>query len=234
MKDLEVRITMRGLERLMQHAVKQAQPLTPEIMTDILPFLNFKKRKDLVFWGILLIGFFAMLRKSNLVSDSIKSFNGKKQLTMGHISFKPGLAVIKVTWAKNIQCKERMLEIPLFEIPGSPLCPVNILRILKIETANSQTPLFGDHKKPLFTYAQFQNKFRSLLNQAGYRGEAFSSHSMRRGGATWAHRQGVPGNLIQIHGGWKSDAYKQYLTFPIEVRAAVFLKMREGIIKAGL
>ena len=85
-----------------------------------------------------------------------------------------------------------------------------------------------------FTYSIWQKKFRKLLKKAGYRSEAFSSHSLRRGAVNFTHRNGVPESLIQVHGDWASDCYKRYLNFPIEVRAVVCWKMREGIQKAGL
>ena len=87
LKDIEVRLTLRGLNRLMISPVKQAFPITPEIMTDILGFLNLNVRADLNFWGSLLIGFFAMLRKSNLMPDSKLNFDPAKQLTRGHVEF---------------------------------------------------------------------------------------------------------------------------------------------------
>ena len=234
MKNVEVRLTLRGLNRILNYPVKQAQPLTPEILSNLYVYLDMNKRKDLVFWGLLLVGFFAMLRKSNLVSDTKESFNGEKQLTRGHVTFSGNIAILKVTWAKNIQFRERVLEIPLFPINNSLLCPVTTLKAILSRKGKDSAPLFGSGSKPLFTYSSFQRKFRGVLNKAGYRGSLFSSHSMRRGGAGWAHRSGVPGNLIQIHGSWLSDAYKCYLTFPIEVRVVVSIRMCDKIAKLGL
>ena len=84
-----------------------------------------------------------MLRKSNLVSDTKTGFDPLKQLTRGHIEFKQGIAVINVTWAKNLQNRERLVEIPLFQIPNSPLCPVTILRALMKSPGKRHYPLFG-------------------------------------------------------------------------------------------
>ena len=225
---------MRGLKRLMQHEVKQSPPLTPEILTDMLGFLDLEIHEDLVFWGICVIGLFAMLRKSNLIPDSVKSFDPWKQLTPRHVILKRGFALLRITWAKNIQFRQKVLEIPLFEIQNSALCPVKVLKRLKnLQGKNKNWPLFGSGKRVSFTYTQFHKKLRSTLDKAGYRGKAFSSHSLRRGGVALAHRSGVPENLIQVHGGWKSDAFKRYLSFPVEVRAAVSLKMRDSLLKSG-
>ena len=95
-------------------------------------------------------------------------------------------------------------------------------------------PLFGIGSKVAFTYPQFQLKLRKVLKKAGYREKAFSSHSMRRGSATFAHRAGVPKELIQVHGDWASDAYKRYLEYPVEIRALVSFKMRNKILESNL
>lgn len=44
----------------------------------------------------------------------------------------------------------------------------------------------------------------------------YTGHSFRRGGATYAFRSGVPGELIQVMGDWKSDAYKRYFDFSFD------------------
>ena len=230
LKDIEWALTFKGLKKKLTCTVRRAKPLTPEILVDILGFLNLKKRTDLIFWATLLVGFFGMLRKSNLMPDSKKSFSTVRQLTRGHVSFRQGVVVIKVTWAKNLQHRERLVEIPLFPIPGSPLCPVNALKLVLSKSGKDKHPLFGSGKKVLLTYSMFQKKFKAVLKRAGYNEGAFSSHSMRRGGAGFAHRSGVPDSLIQIHGDWASDAYKTYLSYPLEVRAIVSLKMREKIL----
>ena len=157
------------------------RPLTPKILTDLFTFLDLSKRVDLCFWATLLVGFFGMLGKSNLMPDSKILFDGMHQLTWGHISFRSGVAVIQVTWAKNIQNRERLLEIPLFPIAGSILCLVATLRLLLAKPGHDSQPLFGSRSKILFTYPQFQKCFKRLLTRAGCQGRDFSTHSMRWG-----------------------------------------------------
>ena len=182
LKSVEVRLTLRGLERLLKHEPKQAQPLTPEILLDMLPYLDLTKRADLSFWGVLIVGFFAMLRKSNLVPDSKNSFDPVKHLTGSHVVFQNDVALLKLKWAKNIQFRQKVLEIPLFSITNSALCPVTVLRALVNLQGGGRNPLFGRGKNPTLTYQLFHKKLRNILNKAGYQGNAFSSHSLRRGG----------------------------------------------------
>ena len=229
-KDIELKLTLRGLNKVLARPVKRAQPVTPEILLDLVSLLDLSKRRDLVFWAIILIGFFGMLRKSNLIPDKVDSFDPKKQLTRSHITFYQDIAILNITWAKNIQHQQRVLHIPLFRIPDSPLCPVSVLRALTNLPGKPHYPLFGYNGKVGYTYTQFQKRFRKLLKKAGYRSMAFSSHSLRRGSVGFAHRAGISNSLIQVHGGWSSDCFKVYFDYPLEVRAAVALKMREKIM----
>ena len=63
MKDFEV----KGLRHCLKHRVKQASPITPLILGQIHGLLNLRKKFDVVFWSSLLLGFFLMVRASNLV-----------------------------------------------------------------------------------------------------------------------------------------------------------------------
>ena len=139
--------------------------------------------------------------------------------------------MVTVSWSKTIQFKQKDLEIPLFSIPGSLLCPVSVLRALLRIKAKPRDPLFLLKGGTAMTYSKFHKMFKSTLKRAGYNQKLFSSHSMRRGGTEFAHRSGVPESLIKIQGDWSSDAYKRYLQFPVQFRALVNLRMREKIVK---
>ena len=78
-------------------------------------------------------------------------------------------------------------------------------------------------------YKQFQNKLRSLIEKTGRKPKYYSSHSFRRGGASLAFESNVTTELIQLHGDWRSDAYKEYLEFSLEKKLMVSRKMRDEI-----
>ena len=96
------------------------------------------------------------------------------------------------------------------------------------------SPVFAykQHSKlvPL-TKALFVHKFRELLARAQVSSSTlFSGHSFRRGGATHhAFRPRVPGEMIQVMGEWKSDAYKRYLEFDFDTMYSVSLHMRDAV-----
>ena len=87
--------------------------------------------------------------------------------------------------------------------------------------AKPEEPLVTLGKNKWITYKSFQNYLRNLSDKLGLDSQLFSSHSFRRGGATFAFESGVPSELIQLHGDWKSDAYKKYLSFSLKDKVLV-------------
>ena len=142
------------------------------------------------------------------------------------------MLVVEIRWSKTIQFGERKLVVPLIPIPGSVLCPVMAYRIMceKVRVIDTK-PLFSLSRNNYITYSKFQIKMRQLIEKIGLDPEVFSTHSFRRGGATFAFKSGVSSELIQLHGDWKSDAYKNYLTFDLEDKLQVAEKMKENILR---
>ena len=99
-------------------------------MLDIFAFIDITKRVDLVFWAIIVIGFLTFFRKSNLIPDAKDEYDPIKQLSRGAITFDDTLAILTVKWTKTIQCRQRKVQVPLFPIPGSLLCPVTLVKAL--------------------------------------------------------------------------------------------------------
>ena len=61
----------------------------------------------------------------------------------------------------------------------------------------------------------YQAKLRGVIKQIGLNSELYSLHSFRRDGCTFSFQSGIPAELIQLHGDWKSDAYKKILILNI-------------------
>jgi len=75
------------------------------------------------------------------------------------------------------------------------------------------------------------SSFRNALELAGVPDAlSFRGHSFRRGAATWAFRIGIPGEIIQLYGGWSSEAYKLYLDFSLESKVSVASLMRKALL----
>ena len=80
------------------------------------------------------------------------------------------------------------------------------------------------------TKSNFIHTFRGLLLTAGIPdAAAYTGHSFRRGGASWAFQAGIPGELIQVCGDWASDAYKKYLEFSMQNKLDLAALLMRGL-----
>ena len=216
-----LRLTLRGIERILSHVPRRAKPITPAILLaihDLSP--NFSSLQRTVF-ACALILFFTLARTGSILPAS-NNTPIHKFLTRDRVNFSKEGMLITLIHTKNIQFGKRRLHIPLLS-SSSRLCPVTAYL-----SASSSIPVH--HASPAFVYLHkntiksltktiFIEQFRRLLVSAGIPDpDAFTGHSFRRGGASWAFHVGVPGELIQVCGDWASDAYKRYLEFSMQSR----------------
>lgn len=229
-----LKLTCRGLTKIKSYCPKRAEPITPELLIKIYAFLDINKSEDSAYWCLFLLAFFLMARKSNLVPDTIGSFKLNKHLSRGQVQVFDDKLIVTFCWTKTIQSGERKLLIPVCNIPGSVLCPVKAFKQMCLLIPGSTSdPAFcvcRKNKNVPITYNQFQSKLRKLINIIGLDPKAYSSHSFRRGGASWAFKSKVSSNLIQMHGDWQSDAYKLYLEFDIDQKLEVSKLMSQNIL----
>ena len=230
--DFLVNLSIRGIARLQPHCPKQAKAITPEILLKFSTLLNLSDPKDSVFWCLFLFAFFLFARKSNLVPTSKSDLKNGKCLFLKDIKIDSEHLIVSFRWSKTIQFGERVLQTPLVRIPESVLCPVkafqNMYNLIDIK---EDDPLFTLPNKKCIFYKDFQSKLRLLIKAIGLNPEDYSSHGFRRGGSTFAFKSGVPADLIQLHGDWRSDAYKKYLQFSLEDKMSVAKRMKEEILR---
>ena len=232
-----LKLTLMGLHRLNGHITKRAEPITPTILQQIYALLNFNEIEDTVFWCVCVMGFFLLFRKSNLLPDTVRGFDPNRQLKRSDIVFTKTNLVVGICWAKNHQFGKKLLTFPLPFMPGSVLCPVKaLLQVYSLVDATQDQHLFAlNNSGTSMTCRQFQNKLRFFIGKIeGLDPQAFSNHSLRRGGCMFSFLSGVPPEIIKLMGNWKSDAYLKYLEFPLEARAAATKLMKMRILALKL
>ena len=226
-----LKLTFMGLAKLSTHTPTQALPFYAAFFSFCVPIRRSSgwciALRYLPFSSLLDYPIFCHLQSADLILRVI--------LCRCNVQFiDPYLAVI-FSWSKTIQCRERRLVIPLVPISGSPLCPVSAFHHMsQLFPASVTSPAFccfrGSKLVPL-TKSVFVRKFRELLTRAYITAaQLYTGHSFRRGGASYAFRSGVPGELIQVMGDWKSNAYKRYFEFSFETMLSVSLRMRDAIL----
>ena len=216
--DFHLHLTVRGIERIHLHVPRRARPITPAILLAIQQrSSSFSSLHRSVFACALFL-FFTMARAGSILPASHCTPH-HLFLTRNRVNFSREGILVTLLHTKNIQFGRRRLHIPLLHT-GSRLCPVSAYQASLLGLPVHYTPAFvyvlGGKVKWL-TKSIFIEVFRCLLRGSGFAdSSAFTGHSFRRGGASWAFRAGVPGELIQVCGDWASDAYKKYLEFNMQ------------------
>ena len=226
---LELKLVLRGLSRLNPRALRQAAPMTPCILLEMFQLLDVSQALDAVFWSLFLMAFFTLARKSNLVPTGNDSVDADRHLKRRDVTVTDFGLLVCFHWTKTIQFKERVLEIPLVAMPGHSLCPVRAyLNMIKLVPASPDSAAFllpsRRSVRPV-KYKQFLAVLRHLLSGLGLDSSQYSTHSFRRGGATFAFHSDVPADLIQVQGDWASDAYRRYIDMSLEHRVQVSHRM---------
>ena len=190
--------------------------------------IDFTDLRQVALWASYLIAFYIFGRKSNMVPPSKAAFDPSKHLQRKDILMSDAGLIVVIKWTKSLQLFTKKLTIPLAAVPGSPLCPVSAFKLMvSLIRAKPSAPAFVyPCKKQLvsLTYSDYTNFLMYTLQKVRVNPRAYSAHSFRRGGASWAFRCGVPADLIQSHGTWRSEAYKQYLTFTLDTKLSVTQK----------
>ena len=207
---------LKGIKKDKGIASNKKEPITPHILLRIRALLNLTQPKDIVFWAACVVAFFGLLRKSSLVPPSPEAFDCDKFICIRDIVPSDNCVLIRIKWSKTIQHKERQYYITMLYLVNHPLCPVTALvAIRKLKpTLPPNSPIFSFPTPmgvSILTQYQFTSKLKACINSLGLTNN-YSGHSFRRGGASWAFSAGLPGEVIQILGDWKSDAYKLYLS----------------------
>lgn len=226
----ELKVTLRGIERLAQHRPHRAPPITPSLLSTLVSCGVDFDPSDVTFSCAFLFAFFLFARISNLVPEL--GATEHKRICRGDVAPTHYGLCVQFTWSKTIQFGHRVLELPLVRVPYSPLCPVRMFYLMcELVPAPNSAPLFvlpsrSGRFKPVLK-SHFVSVLRTRLQSAGVpQAHLFRGHSFRRGGTSWAFSSGIPGELIQVFGDWRSDAYKCYLDISMPLK----LRVSEGMV----
>ena len=204
--------TLIGIERLLGQPKVRKMPITPTVLLLLKTVLQDSLFNQM-WWAAALIMFVGTFRKSNLFPDSKEKFNGDKQFTRADfVATEDGCIRINVKWSKTNQFKKYKLTKKVFSISNT-LCPVKALKqAFSAVSLPSNAPAFViDQLGTPMTGSVFNKHLKDLIAGCGLNPVEYASHSFRRGSATWALQCGVPGEIVQHMGDWKSQAYLAYV-----------------------
>ena len=187
--------------------------------------------------GFLTVAFHALARASTLLARSATSYDVTRLPTLADVTRMPSGFSLLLKWDKTHQVASQAFSVPLLRGGrGSTACPVRAVELLlqAAEGRGRDTPLFatasgraGGTRTSLcpLTIGRAREWLRILLAALGQRPDAYTLHSLRRGGCTLASVGGAAVSDLQALGGWRSEAVHLYHSqFEARRRAAQALR----------
>ena len=225
-QDRQMQMFMQGLKRTMVHAVKQAAPITPELLIRISKVVNYADQIELVAWVGTLLGFYMFLSKSNLVpgqqftTDSNKDYQFCRS-DMSLLGLDKAM-MFEIRWSKTIQHRQKVLRLPVLPATNKAICPVfwvhHLIRTIPGDPADPVLMLQTKGTKVALSANQLIYRIRKWLLLLGEDALAYSLHSLHRGGATFTYQANMEGEMIKLLGDWASDCYKRYADVSMDKR----------------
>ena len=168
---------------------KPKAALEPGHVILISQILDKSVLRNRLFHVALLVQFFTCVRKSNLLPPSIKTFSVHKQLTRGDLHFAPDSIIVTLPWTKTLQNRDDVMTITIAKVNNALLDPVSTYKHFCQEfPMPSNFPAFSlhdGHKVLVLTQQNYINILKDCLQKLNLPPEAFSSHSVRRGGINY-------------------------------------------------
>ena len=116
--NIELKLTLEGLKRLKSHATRQCAPLSPHILCRVHVLLELSAPFDVTLLALLLLVFFTLSRKSNLVVTGQKAFDRNRQSCRSDVLIGEMGLLVQFSWSKTNQFGSRVLLVPVLAIPG--------------------------------------------------------------------------------------------------------------------
>lgn len=194
------------------------KPITKPILHQLLGALNTicsSHYDKLLFQSMFLLAFHAFLRIGEVVN------NGRTQniLKLSNIQFfRQGNIYpsrLEVTFdSYKGHYNTSPVTLSLTTQVDASRCPVQCLFNFLQVRGSKEGPIYVFPNGKPISYQYFCNTLKQALVVAGYKPDAYRSHSFRIGAASSAASQGVPEADIQAMGRWHSDAFKRYIRIP--------------------
>lgn len=224
-EDHGIKKCMAGIRRLKGQEVKQAAPLLPlellRVFSVMHPTIGHTSVR-----AAMLLSFRALLRKAHVTESDCT-------LKRSDLEFYEWGLMVCVRKSKTNQFRERIHRIPVAKVTNIELCAVYwVQQHLEQCPAPLDAQVFrvprAGHSVPL-KYSYYNEVIKAMCARAGLPPGEFSSHSLRRGGATFLRLCGASIDEVKERGDWRSDCVRQYLKaslverLTMDMRVAVLL-----------
>lgn len=210
-----LRSILAGVGNIPEARAVPKEPFTPFLLKKIARVLVLELDVHVLTWTALIIMFRSLLRISHL-TDS------EHTLRRSDVVFKNWGVILTVHSSKTMKEGGQSVLLPLVKSRDPLLCPVYWIKYIwyRFPTMGQSSPMLSTPKLPKFKYGLFSRVFRLLRRQAAICGN-YSSHSLRRGGASFMANKGLSLQEIKDKGLWSSDVVFRYIIPSLEARKRV-------------
>lgn len=201
----EQSMMIKAITKDSSHVVKRAFPLTLQHLSIIVAYLDSATNVPLSVKPCVLIGYSCYLRSSNLVSPNFALADGRHTILATNIVDNRTCLHIVITSTKT-KVLPYSLIIPA--LPLSPLCPVQAWRyyVSKVNPHPLGPAFLFRRNSPLSSAVVVKLMKDALLSCPEVDIESISMHSIRRGAAQQAAKNGAELQQIMDRGGWSSKS----------------------------
>jgi integrase len=210
-------LVLRGAKRLQGCRQRQKPPLSPDHLLQLRAQLRFAEPRNIALWCGILLGWWGLLRKSNVagihalrradvtvLDDGIRVAVRRSKTRQ----FGGGVCV----FLPRIRSKGRVRRL----CPWTAVCAHLAVNGVGLRAEQQLLCFATPSGRRIFSAAAFHRLLAEGLRRAGHPVGAFGSHSLRRGGATFAAASGLSLADIQRMGDWRSDVVRRYVGDPSE------------------
>lgn len=201
----EQSMMIKSLTKDSTHQVKRAFPLTLEHISVIASYLGSARNAPRCIKPCILIGYSCYLRSSNLVSPSFALYGGSHSLLKKHVIDRGDRLDVTIASTKTRTVPYCILIPSLHDVS---ICPVRAWRSYVAHSNPSpNAPAFMvDAVTPLTSALVVRIMKDALRGFPDIDSSTITMHSLRRGAAQQAARNGAALTQIMDRGGWSSTS----------------------------
>ena len=181
-----------GAKRILARPAGRKTPLEADLVERLIERLEKGNLLQLQLAVFIALGFYGFLRWDDL-----------SNLTVDRLQFESSHLAVFLERRKNNQFREGSWV--MFARSKTNPCPVHVVHCFIAQ---------GGHDKSSMTYSRANQLLKMELQSEGLDGKSYGIHSLRAGGASAAAALGVPDQLFQRQGGWRSEkAQNNYFSY---------------------
>lgn len=212
--DFRVRRMVAGFTRRHPPREDSRKPITVCILVGLLgqfSMLCFDDYEATLFRAAAVTLFFGAFRPGEVLAQSTVQFDR----ALAHEDCRHmGEHVLLWLRVSKTDPLGRGTMVRLRSSPDRSLCPVASLQLYLFLAPSGPGPLFRHQDGTPLTLSQFRTVFHRAVGCMGLDSRDYGLHSFRIGAATAADQLGLPQEIIQRLGRWRSGAFRYYVRKP--------------------